>query len=418
MKTEDLLSCITYGETLSDGRTIDLVAPTPDADLKLVVQNGQEYSIVPQIEHNGLVYKPPKLRSSLRKAMRFPAGIREYGGLDTLLLRISPLLTTYCGLPRTLAIVVTFWIVTTWIPECFAAPPVLCVTAVRMAEVIQFFRLLSALCRRAIIVANLSSQLPTEVRPTLLLVDMDSSRNVRGTWRAGNYYGVYMPVAGGGLREVVGSKAVYSENQEAVSDWGEEEFFTVSLPANDLPKVGADLDAIAAEFQPSFELYRLRVMRTNSSPAGNISYSEEFDGPAPIRELYSVLAVEPDMRQLLLPVAEQRLEMTMARSSLDPLAVIVEILWGLVHQVDSITVTDLQKQVNALLRTRGEKLELSAKEIGWRLRSLGFRRYRTASAMTLQFSRGLRGQIHTRAQQLGMKLPRVDGCVDCALLGD
>jgi hypothetical protein len=95
------------------------------------------------------------------------------------------------------------------------------------------------------------------------------------------------------------------------------------------------------------------------------------------------------------------------------MAVIIEAIWAPSHQQSVITTLELQKRVNALLLVRGETVELSVREVGWKLTDLGIPRKRNAKGMFLKFSE-VGTQIHGLAQQFGLTLPKMDGCAQCA----
>jgi hypothetical protein len=71
------------------------------------------------------------------------------------------------------------------------------------------------------------------------------------------------------------------------------------------------------------------------------------------------------------------------------------------------------QRVNALLSNRGEILEFSAKQIGWKLKSLGLQRHDNGNNKVLRFCRETRRQIHKLAAQFGLKLPKMENCADC-----
>jgi hypothetical protein len=148
------------------------------------------------------------------------------------------------------------FIETTWVPELLVAPPILYVTASSLVNARRLFRLLHAVCRRAIIRQDFSSRWPPPLRPTLLLENVGTRKNVRGLWMGCDCCGANTARAGGGQPGVACSKVIYS-NQEALSRPGEG-IMMVNL-LHDLPEFRDDaLEEIAAEFQPQFEFYRLR----------------------------------------------------------------------------------------------------------------------------------------------------------------
>jgi len=207
---------ITYGQTLSDGRTIDLVAASDDEKLDIIVFDGQQSVIVPQLEYDGVLYRPPQLDSSVQRAVRFPLAAIDYGSAVSLLSSISQLSSQHFGLAEESSTISALWVASTWVPEFFAAPPTLCVAGCSTAEMMKFVRFFAAICRRAISVADLSPRLPLAIGPTLLVVGSGSPKKVLGTWRACSYHGVYIPAGRDRLQQLVCPKAIFSENPDAI----------------------------------------------------------------------------------------------------------------------------------------------------------------------------------------------------------
>jgi hypothetical protein len=97
-----------------------------------------------------------------------------------------------------------------------------------------------------------------------------------------------------------------------------------------------------------------------------------------------------------------------ARRACDVHLAMVEVGWSPAHEDREISITRLADLTNALLRSRGEILEYSPGEIGWKLRNLGFR-HRNGHGMVLQFSRENRILIHRlNAISSSIALPAVD----------
>jgi len=123
---------------------------------------------------------------------------------------------------------------------------------------------------------------------------------------------------------------------------------------------------------------------------------------------------EPEMPKLIQTIAEEQHESMAARRALDPLTAILESIWMPSHNESEITMTNLQLRVNALLQSRGERVEFGTREIGWKAADLGLPRQRTAQGKILKFSSDIRAQIHRLARQFGLTLQEVHGCADCA----
>lgn len=409
----NLRTRFTFGERVSADCNIDLVAPTPTDEFELVVHAAAKTIIVPKFEYDGVLHIPPNLHPSIRDAVRFPAGIADYGEVHDFFLQVVQLLSTFLKLPEPTAFIIAAWIFAGWVPEYFAALPILCVTGTNRAHAMRFFYLVRELCRRAIIVADLNLKLATELGPTLLLVNSGLSKKAQGCWRACNHRDVYLPAPGGGLKGLACAKAIYSETGDDSQIWGDEAFRIVLLPNSDAPVIGqAQLAEIAREFQAKFQLFRLRRLQ-DLAEAGKVSCPAPFSRSAVARELFALLGGGTRAPKLLLPLAENQRDAVAARRAIDPMAVIIETIWAPAHKQSSMPTLDLQKRVNVLLSARGAAVELSVREIGWKLTDLGLSRKRNAKGMFLKFSPELCSQIHRLAQQFQLALPRVNDCPHC-----
>jgi hypothetical protein len=92
----------------------------------------------------------------------------------------------------------------------------------------------------------------------------------------------------------------------------------------------------------------------------------------------------------------------------------IEVTWAPSHQEREISLSRIAELTSALLRCRGEILEYSAAEIGWKLRNLGFRRHRNGRGMVLRFSLENRLLLHQLAARWSLNLPATSSCSLCS----
>jgi hypothetical protein len=400
---------LTAGEILSDGILIELVATGSAAanDLALLVWDGKKLKIAPQIEYRGIRYKPVQLHKTIRQALRLPTGAVRYGSPKQLFGEIAGLFER--SLPKPESALASAWCATTWLAEFLSSPPPLVVTGRDMDQAVDFFRLLRALCRRAILLADLSRStlrsLPLVLRPSLLVNQPDVSPRMRALWKASNYRGVFVSGNGGELWDVASSKAVYLALEGPADAWCDTAFHIALPPAlRGAPLLSErELDEVANRFQPRLLRFRLEHYRNVGEPR---------PGPSPLN-LPACIEDESDVVRAVTPLLQHQQQDALARRGLDARVALVEVLWPACHETTDIAVSRLTQLTNALLRDRGETLEFSAEEIGWRLRSLGLYRHRSADGMFLRFSREHITRIHQAASHFGLTLPLVDGCPDC-----
>ncbi len=405
---------MTYGEILADGTIIDLLA-SPSADgLELILFDGKQSFILPQLEHGGFTYMPAYLDPSVRQAIRFPTGLSEYGTTLTLFTKVESLFPRHLGLAEDSAAFLTAWVFGSWLPEYFPAPPTLCVFAASMAAARRLFRLLSPLCRRALRVAELSRRLLISgLRPTLLVNDPRLSARSCASWQAANDHDVYVVGRRGALCNLASAKAVFCGPEDAAGSWGDDAMRLQLPPVDEFPLLSNQAQAqIAAEFQPQLERYRL-VLLGSMPQSSSAPCPPEFANFELARNLFACLPDVPALARVV-PLLECQQQELAARRSLDPRVAIVEALWTPAHEAREISSSEVRKRVNAILGSRGEVYEYNSKQVGWKLSKLELSRHRTGECNVVQFTSEIRRRIHQLAREFGLNLPRVEACPDCA----
>lgn len=78
-------------------------------------------------------------------------------------------------------------------------------------------------------------------------------------------------------------------------------------------------------------------------------------------------------------------------------------------------VNELAKYVNVLLRSRGETIEYSPEEIGWKLRTLGINKHSSRAGRQILFGRDTSQGVHRLARAYDLSCSRLVevGCPDC-----
>lgn len=409
-------SSFTSGQTLSKGNVIDLVESPTDATLAVIFFrcNGT-WAVLPRVEYEGTIFNPPQIDESVRRAIRFPKGATEYGSTAELFSKLSAECTKHFAFSESSAAITAAWVISTWLPEAFLAPPTLSIMSADIGAGMNFARFLAAIARRAIAISELTPAVAIGVNPTLIIVDCGLGKKLRARWRIGTFRNVYVPDRAGRLEQFVISKAILAESPEANGAWGDDTLQVTLLRTDELsPISNPELDALAEEFQPKLQLFRLRRLSAQL-PKRNPRCPVEFAGSGLGRELYALFADEPAAAKLLLPALEQQQEASIRRSAVDPFAVIVEVIWGPVHSGQTISTSEICGRANALLHSRGERTSFTAKEIGWKLSSLELPRRRTANAMVLRDSDEVRSRLHDLARRFALKLPKMKDCQQCVI---
>ena len=399
---------VTWGELLADA-VIDVVASKDRDGLDVLSWDGKRVFTAPQIPYHGVVYLAPDLDPSIRQALRFPNGATGYGSAVKLFTSITTVYREHLGLSEDLATFTTCWNLATWVPELMLVPLTMCVTATR-CQVVNLFRMFRSLCRRPLMVAELSRRLPIFLHPTLLVDDPKLSAKACAFWCAANLPGAVVSATGNRVCELACSKAVRLQPEDSPDAWGDEAMHLVLPPTEFPPLSDRLLASIAAEFQPQLEMYRLRRLNGKEKltvPPSQLSKCELA------RNLFTCIPDDAGIVRILTPFLESHQQELLARRSRNPQVAIVKAVWIPAHEPGKMSVTDVAKRANALLRSDDEMYVYSPREVGWLLRKLRIQTHRTANCRIVQFSSVVRQRVHELARELGLQCAAVQGCPDC-----
>ena len=344
-----------------------------------------------------------------------PGSASGYGSTPQLLKETADVFERYLGQPTAESTLAAGFCGTSWISDRMMRPPTLLVTAQGMDPgqgmdlVVRTFRILGCVSRRSLLLANVSRStirdLPMYLWPTLLVNQPDLSPRILALWHASNYDGIFIPGDRGSVSHVASAKVLHLAFEPPGDPWCDSALrLVLSPPQYRLPPLGAvELAEIADRFQSRWLRFRLEnvlgVIESQQTPSG-------LNLPACIEQ-------ELEFANAVGPLIERHRQDTLAKLARDVSRVIVQVIWVPSHKEQKISVGEITKLANTCLRERGETLEYSSEEIGWKLRDLGFYRPRNGSGKYLKFSRDTRARVHKLAQTFQLDLQAVSGCPDC-----
>jgi hypothetical protein len=411
--TDDCSVCETTGKILPGGYIIDLLA-TPSRDrLDLLLWDGASFVIKPQVVVCDVTYRAVQLAPDNRGTMRFPSAPKEYGSTLALFRRIAGIFEQHAAMEQDQIALVSSWTLSTWIPELMTIPPMLCVGGATMHQAANLFRLLKSFCRRSLQVAELNRHLPLYLRPTLFVLNSTMSKRDFGFWRSANVPGNFL-VGDHSSSEAVSSKAFLLQSDADPATWGQETVH-LSITPDQCGRIDDRLLAdLEIEIQSKCLLFRLHRLSEKHEPA---TRSTGGFGSGLVRDLAVAVHEHPDIIELLRPMLKlHELEMIELRS-VDPRVAILESIWAPSHGSQRFRSSEITDRTNAILRSRGESLEYSVREIGWKLRKMGFRTRRIdGSSRGLEFSSAVRDRVHEQARMFGLSLRTQPKCRLCETL--
>jgi len=413
----------TAGEMFADGTLIELVqrASVPNKP-NLLLWNGTEATIAPRVQYAGRSYEATELIASVGSATRLPSGCCDYASVRELFTAIASLFTRHLGLPEREARLLAYFSISTWFADCLPTAPGAAIYGPVQGQGTDILRLLNCVCRRPLMLADVTPpglrSLPMCLHPTLLINQPGLSPRMWTLLRTSSQHGLYVPAGKGGVLDLHGASAVFLGADDVLKIAGGE-VLHLSLPPTlfRFTLDDARLAQIASELQPKLLTYRL--MNWRKVQESEVDFSAfTFPTRELARNLGACVADDPELAQELSSLLEMQDADARAQHYTDIRYVIIEIILLLLHtrETSALRVQKIAESTNALLRSRGEIVEYSAAEIGWKLRQLGLSRSRDGAGKSLFLHKETSRRIHELAGSYGV-LARENlrpGCPDCA----
>jgi hypothetical protein len=143
-----------------------------------------------------------------------------------------------------------------------------------------------------------------------------------------------------------------------------------------------------------------------------------FPTRALVGNLGACIVDDPEsLRQLPLLLQSQDEDVRVRRST-DVRWAILQVILLHLHKGESkaIRIEELSELTNALLRTNGETLVYSPREVGWKLRELGMHRQRDGAGKFLMLGAETSRRVHELGRSYGLLSAPIlsENCANCA----
>jgi len=417
-------SCIiSAGEIFADGAMIELVSGSSGLNKpELLLWNGRRMTAGPRVEHGGCIYQAPDLAPSLYRAMRLPSRSSGYGSARSLFAAITDLFQHHLDLPDRESSLLASFSISTWLADRLPTAPCLAISGPDQELGMDVLRLLGCVCRHSLMLAEITPggfrSLPMELGLTLLLNQQEVRPNLQRLFRASSYPGLHLPGNGGRLVDLYGPKAIFCGNDAAL-DTLRDGVIHISVTPSQLQSTVLSepvQNEIANSFQSRLLMYRLK--NCGKLHESQVDVSTFTFATRPLARTLALCFPEDsglarDTVQLLRPQDDE----VRGQRSRDVNCTIVEILWAITHEGKQreVQVDELAKDVNTLLKSRGETLIYSPEQIGWKLKSLNIPRHSSSAGRQVLLERDTRHYVHrlARAYDLACTQSKEAGCHDC-----
>jgi hypothetical protein len=401
---------------------IELVSGSAGNKPNLLHWNGVKAGVAPRVEYGDYTYEAPELAPSLYRATRLPKQCKDYGSSRELFRGVADLFKHSFHFPDRESGLAACFCLSTWLTDRLSIAPSLVIFAPDQGLGIEVLRLLSCVCRRPLMLAEVTPgglrSLPMHLSLTLLINECGLRPSLQRLLRASSYRGLHLPGKRGDVVDLYGPKAILCESDVANDKFGDG-VIQISLPASSQwSALDEHLRAeIVSDFQPRLLMYRLK-----NCPKVRESRVDVSQFTVATRRLACALAAcfpgDPGLVRDTILLLRPQDEEIRAQRFLDVAYVLVEILWAEIHSRDhkQVSVSDLARDANALLLSRGEFREYRAEEVGWKLKHLNIPKHTDSSGRQVLLDHDTSQRVHRLAQTYD--LPRSqhvrDGCSECA----
>ncbi len=369
----------TAGEVFSDGTVLELISSeSEEHGTELLRWDGKSAIVGHELEVHRKRYRPSKVFSSLRPAIRLPGRVAPYGSTRDLLDSIINLLKRYTDTSEDQAWLTTFFVLGSWLADRLDLCPFLSVVAPLGAPRAQFLRLLNCLCRRPISLAEVTPAAIASLAylgPTFIIDEPHLNRRTEQFLYTSNAHSRSV-LAKGRMLNSFSAKIICSHEPLHDSFLASQALLiTLSPDVGTIPFLDAEMcDKIAVEFQAKLFAFRLKNVTTIRFPEIDVSGLA-----APIRDQARAYgACVGDDKELQLGVVdllrERDIDLRLDYAT-QLESVILEALLFCCHRAGRSRVLsgELADIVNRIWAERGEGRRTTPESVGRRLRSLGLR---------------------------------------------
>jgi hypothetical protein len=410
----------TTGEVFSDGTALELIRPGSGAgETSLLRWDGKSATIGQQFDVDGKIYRPPQLHPASLRALRLPGRIAPYGSTRELFDGIWKLLIEFTDIEEDHARQIAYFNLGSWLPDRLLVAPFLCIIAPLGVAKAQLLRLLSILCRRPLMLAEMTPAAISSLaslKPTLLFDEPNLSRRAERFLNVSNNYR-HFALGNGRIINVLSAKVICSREPLRDALLASQALeITLSPAGRQIPFLEDSVcERIADEFQSKLLQYRLANLGRIRTPEFDVS---ELAVPMQdVARAFGACVIDDDELQLgVVQLLRERGDDADFDSSSELGSTILEGLLSFCHNEGRSQVLsgELADIVNLIWTNRGEGRKTTPESVGWKLRALGLRTEPLNGAgKGLRLTEAVRAKIHSLAIGYGVPSLRQAAHAEC-----
>jgi hypothetical protein len=404
---------------LPDGTLLDLVRNHSGELAFAVLQNGTS-AILDTVKLGDVRFITPDFHLTRASAIRFPTTVGGSHTARELLREIEDVIESYYDCDPLNRKLLAHFALYTWTSDLSAVAVYLWIIGSYGRGKTTLLRIMSAMCRRAMLVGDVSIaglyRLNTELHPTLLIDESDMghdsrSRDFLRLLRVGSTNGQAV-LRATGVYDPFGPKIIASRAGLGDAPLASRGFYVVARPLSRSISVltTSALESIAEQLQPKLMAFRLN----NYSRLGSVSASApQCVGSSPRaqdigRALLLPIDGDKELESQLFTILEVHGQQVAVEHDTEPEFFLAIVLMHLSHVRGPgapvhWTAKELAQQVRSCAAARGESHSPTPRKVGEILRSLGLRTHKLgALGRGLINSKELSNRVHEIAKGLGI----------------
>lgn len=401
---------------LEDGRLVETIKdPQDSSSTLLAVCNGDQISYAKELEYKGRLLVPVPGENIILRHVRLAEGATPYESPESLFDKVLGAIREFVDIPDDHLFVLGGFVLTTWLVDRFPVAPYVSVFGPPQSGKTTLLRVLNLLCRRPILVGDISSAALYDVcdkmKPTLIIDECTSQvgqtrQALRHLLRVGN------------TREIVARKShVYSVyGAKVIASLEPPDDAALISRCILVPMTRTSKADLVDPGEPSVErwakeaqklLLRFRFDHYKSIKPARVPGSENL--PPRDRDLLNCLAaILPDNKNwppVLMDIFRRESAWRQEQPS-PPQSAVLSALFSYIHfdgsddrqKVGTVLVGGLTDTARRHLHLLGESRELTARKVGDVLRSLGLGSERTNQGWRVWLDFPARQRIHRLAK--------------------
>jgi hypothetical protein len=375
-----LAQTLTAGEVFPDGSLLEIVRNLSGAERPaLLYWDGHHATVAPEIEIDGRHYAPLKIDRGLWQHLHLPSKFVVCGSTAELFDRVRSLITKYSGLTDGYAELLTYFVFASYFVDCLQIGPCVVLHGCAGAEAVGVLRLLAWFCRHPVLLTDVGLRVPEGLRPTRLICRPGTSLE---KYLAPLQLSGFATFRRNCLHELSGATAIYNGEGEPRNPFLDSCLEIPIFPSRVLFSCSDEEREAAPLEEIRDQLLSYRLVHFSRVKTSNFDVPQ-FNGPVRglARALGACIVDAPALQASLVVQLQTRDEAVKLDRISEIPSILLEALLVCCHERrPAVYVQEIADVANDILSRHDEILKLSARQVGGKLKNLGFRTERLDAA--------------------------------------